>query len=114
MDLSIDVEKQGNCSVVKAIGRIDASTSDILEDAFMNLLDNGETKIILDMEKTEYISSAGLRVLVVITKQLYQSGHFCLCNANDNVNEILDMSGFHSFINSCDNLSEALENINQY
>lgn len=113
MSISINVEKQEICAVVHVGGRIDASTSEDLEDALLDLLDGGETRIILDLEETTYISSAGLRVLVVITKQVYDSGHFCLCNANDNVNEIIDMAGFNVFMNIYDDLPDALEKIEE-
>jgi len=113
MNISIDVEKQKNCAVVHVSGKIDAVTSETLEDALLDLLNGGEVRIILELEEATYISSAGLRVLVVITKQLYDSGHFCLCNANDNVLEIIEMAGFNVFMNIYDDLNDALEKIEQ-
>lgn len=111
MNIAINVEKESNYSIVHVTGKIDATTSDELEDVLVDLLENGEQNIILDLENTKYISSAGLRVLVAITKQVYDTGHFCLCNANDNVQEIIDMAGFNVFMNIYDNLSTAREKI---
>lgn len=111
MNITIKVEKETNCSIVHVSGKIDATTSDELEDALIDLLEQGEQNIILDLKDTKYISSAGLRVLVVVTKQVYDSGHFCLCNANDNVREIIDMSGFNVFMNIYEDLSTAKEEV---
>ncbi len=111
MDIAIHVEKESNYSVVHVTGKIDATTSDELEDTLVDLLEQEEHNIILDMKDTTYISSAGLRVLVVITKQVYDSGSFCLCNATDNVLEIIEMAGFNAFINIYDDLSTAKKQI---
>ncbi|MCK5099018.1 MAG: STAS domain-containing protein [Desulfobacteraceae bacterium] len=111
MNITITVEKEADCSIVHVSGKIDATTSDELEDTLIELLDQGKKNIILDLEDTNYISSAGLRVLVVITKQMYDSGNFCLCNASDNVHEIIEMAGFNLFMNIYDDLSTAKEKI---
>jgi anti-anti-sigma factor len=94
-------------------GKIDATTSDDLEDSLMELLDQGEENILLDLEGTHYLSSAGLRVLVAITKQVYDSGHFGICNASDNVYEIIEMAGFNVFMNIYDDLATAKEQISE-
>lgn len=112
MGIGINTEKETGYVIVHVSGKIDATTSDELEDTLLDLLDDGETRIIMDLEGAEYISSAGLRVLVAITKQVYDTGHFCLCNVTDNVYEIIDMAGFHVFMNIYDDLSTAIENIN--
>lgn len=111
MSISINVKKEQLFSIVHVSGKIDASTSDDLEDCLINLLENGENKIILDLENIEYISSAGLRVLIVITKQLYDTGHFCICNLSDNVMEIIEMAGFNVFMNIYGDLDDARSKI---
>ena len=113
MDITITVEKEDNCSVVMVSGKIDASTSDELEDTLIDLMDQGEQNIILDLQGTTYISSAGLRVLVVATKQVYDTGHFCLCNASSNVLEIIEMAGFNVFMNIYEDLSTAKDQITE-
>ena len=111
MDITITVEKAAAYSIVHVSGKIDATTSDELENALIELLDQEEKNIILDLADTHYISSAGLRVLIVITKQMYDSGQFCLCNASDNVLEIIEMSGFNVFMTIYEDLSTAKEKI---
>ena len=98
MDIDIKTDKHSTSTIVHISGRIDAATSDTLEDTIMDILDTGENRIILNLSDTNYISSAGLRVLVVVSKQLQEAGQFCLCSLNDNVREIIEMSGFNTFI----------------
>jgi anti-anti-sigma factor len=86
-------------------------TCDDLEDNLMTLLDDGETNILLEMSKTEYISSAGLRVLILITKQLYDTGFFGICQPSEQVMEIIKMAGFMTIMNVYDDLEDAKNGI---
>ncbi len=113
MDIDITIDKNSTFTIVHISGRIDASTSDKLEDAIMDILDSGENQIILELENTSYISSAGLRVLVVVSKQMQETGQFCLCSLNDNVREIIEMSGFNTFIDIYDGPETAQTAINE-
>jgi len=113
MGIEITVKKKETHSIVFASGRIDAISSDELEDNLISLLDQGETNIILNLNNVEYISSAGLRVLVVIAKQMYDSGNFCLCNSSENVLEIIEMAGFNVFMTIYDDLETAEANVNE-
>ena len=111
MDIDITVDKEETCTVVYVSGKIDAITSGELEEKLLDIIKNGENQIVLNLEKTEYISSAGLRVLIVVTKKLYDSGHFCICNASENVQEIIDMAGFSAFMTLYDDLETAKNGI---
>jgi anti-sigma B factor antagonist len=107
MDIEITIFKEDDYSIVNVAGKIDAITSEQLEDKLLGIIEDGEKKIILDLAETEYISSAGLRVLIVVTKYLYESGSFCICNASDNVQEIIEMAGFNAFMTLYDDLEAA-------
>ncbi len=113
MDINITVDKEELCSVVHVAGKIDAMTSEDLEDKLLGMIESGEKKIILDLQDTNYISSAGLRVLIVVTKYLYDSGYFCICNASDNVSEIIEMAGFNAFMTLYDDLETARNEIDK-
>ena len=106
MKIDITTGKENTYTIVHVAGRIDATTSDEMEDALMDILGQGQDRIILNLENIDYISSAGLRVLVVITKQLYDSGQF-FCTISDNVREIIEMAGFNTFMNIYDSLEDA-------
>ncbi|SLM32878.1 putative anti-sigma factor antagonist BtrV [Desulfamplus magnetovallimortis] len=106
MTLNITTDKKDGYSVVHVAGRIDTITAESLEDALMDILSEGEEKIILDLENVEYISSAGIRILVVITKQMYDSGEL-FCILSENAREIIEMAGVNTFVNICDTIAEA-------
>lgn len=67
------------------------------------------SKIVMDLRKTKFVSSAGLRLFLTIAKRLLApDGILCLCNANEIVTEILEISGFTSIIDVKPSLEEAL------
>ena len=108
MSIDINVEKKEKYSIVKVSGKVDATTSGELENTLVDIIENQESKIVLDLNDVTYISSAGLRVLVVITKQLLNSGYF-FCSISDNVKEIVQMAGFHTFMNIFDDIDAAIK-----
>lgn len=79
-------------------GRVDTYTAPDLEKAIDEELDNFD-ELTLDFEKLEYISSAGLRVLISTQKKSKKDGFsFKIRNVNDTVNEILRMSKFDKIL----------------
>ncbi len=79
-------------------GRIDTITSKDLEKEINDEMGNFDS-LILDFEKVEYISSAGLRVLIPAQKTLKKDNiPFVIKNVNDTVNEIFRMSGFNKIL----------------
>lgn len=76
-------------------GRLDATTSVEADRYFTGLLENNSDNLALDFKKLEYISSAGLRVMLLIAKKLQPKGQkIALCNLSPNVREVFDISGF--------------------
>lgn len=79
------------------IGRLDTNTASELEAAIHEI---NSVDLILDCEKLEYVSSAGLRVLLLIQKKVNNSiKSFALTNVCEDVKEVLHMTGFLSIIN---------------
>ncbi len=83
--------------VLRLNGRLDTNTSSSLE-LLSNELDD-ITKLILDFNKLEYVSSAGLRVLLSFQKIMNNKGSMELINVNSDIYEILEMTGFTSILN---------------
>ena len=99
-------------SVVALIGNLDTSTSPEAEAKVNELLDGGARKMVIDLEKTDYLSSSGLRVFLGAAKRMMASGgKVVLCNPNSLVKEILEHSGFDSIIEIKPSLDEALERL---
>ena len=86
--------------VISLIGRLDTITSPQLEEEINSFsLENIET-VILDLKELEYISSAGLRVVLMIHKKRNKlGGQLKLINVNDMILNIFDMTGMSEFLN---------------
>lgn len=84
-------------TVVALEGRLDTTTAPELEAALSEV--SKEDVLVLDLEKLEYISSAGLRVLLQQKKDRPENDSFVLTNVGADVKEILDLTGFSDILN---------------
>ncbi|NCA69845.1 MAG: anti-sigma factor antagonist [Sphingobacteriia bacterium] len=110
--MSILSTKNEDVLIVNPNGRLDTHTSPAAEQLITNAIEQGETRILVDFAQTDYISSAGLRVLLKATKQLKQAGgSFALCNANEQIREVLEISGFATIMPCYVSLDEAMREI---
>lgn len=88
-------EKQGNVTVLKLKGRLDAITSPKTEKRIFECINSGQHQILLNFSEVDYLSSAGMRMLLATTKKLKTlMGKLVLCSVNVNVMDVLRMSGF--------------------
>lgn len=111
--MSIVSSKDAAVLIVMPDLRLDTLTSPAADELIADAIDQGETRILVDFANTNYISSAGLRVLLRATKQLKQAGGvFGLCNANPQIREVLDISGFSTIMHCYANREEALLALN--
>ena len=90
-------------------GRIDTTTAPEFQKAIETLLANAAvTKMALDMAKVPYVSSAGLRVLLVAVKTLKpRGGTLTLCGVGAEVEQVLKLSGFQAFLKMAKTPEEA-------
>ncbi len=96
--LNITKEKNGNDLTLALEGRLDTTTAPELENVVKNEL-GGVTSLVVDMTKLEYISSAGLRVLLSGQKVMNSQGDMVIKNASDDIMEIFDVTGFTDILN---------------
>lgn len=78
-------------------GRLDTNTAPQLETELSDALD-GITDLVLDFGALDYISSAGLRVLLSIQKRMNQQGQMKVTNVNETINEIFEVTGFSDIL----------------
>ena len=108
--MEITVDDVGDIRVVRIAGNLDTQTSPVTEEQLTQLIEDGATKILLDFEKLNYISSSGLRVLLVAHKRLEgNSGQVRICNPNTMVREVFDTSGFSEIFSVYGSQAEALD-----
>ena len=91
----IEGETIGKVTVWMPEGRVDASSAPDLEKAMMAAIAEGGEAVVLDLSRTRYMSSAGLRVVLVVARELQaRKGQFAVCGLNDEVQELFEVSGF--------------------
>ena len=78
-------------------GRVDTKTAPTLEKCVLESL-SGVKKLVFDMEGLEYISSAGLRVLLMAQKEMNKQGDLKVINVNDDIMEIFEVTGFSDIL----------------
>ncbi len=94
--MEISVSPYKHCDLVKAKGRVDSYTAPQLAEAFNSITDAGRYKIAFDMSELDFLSSAGLRVLINTQKtcKRYNRGELVLVNIPENIYAALDLAGF--------------------
>jgi len=93
--MEIGEEKTGATLVVAPAGRLDSVSSGELERRLVGHLDAGERRLVVDLAGVEYISSAGLRVLLLLAKRLKPpAGALVLCGLGPSVRTVLELAGF--------------------
>lgn len=91
--MTIEKNKNGNELTVILIGRLDTTTAPGLEAELKQSI-SGVEKLILDFSSLEYLSSAGLRVLLAAQKVMNKQGEMIVRNVNETIAEIFDVTGF--------------------
>ena len=91
--MTIEIKRNGTETVIELVGRLDTTTAPALDKTINE--DMGETKnLVLDIKGLEYISSAGLRVMLGAQKKMQKIGSMKVINVSDVVMEVFDMTGF--------------------
>ena len=107
--MEISVREAGEFNVVELNGNFDTRTAIDVQSELTRLIEKGNKRLLINMEKVEYISSSGLRVLLFTAKQLLAAaGDLRLCRLNDTVQEIFTISGFNKILNVYGTEEEAL------
>lgn len=104
--ISREVEEK---MVVSVTGRLDAVSAPEFQEALMALIDQGASRLVLDLAGVDYISSAGLRSILVAAKKLRTGqGELAVAMLQETVKEVFEISGFNSILPVFDTLEAAL------
>lgn len=95
--MTIKKTANGNQLVIGLVGRLDTTTAPQLE-AELKASINGIEELCFDLAELEYISSAGLRVLLAAQKTMNRQGSMKIINVNETVMDIFDVTGFSSIL----------------
>ena len=91
--MTIEKTLNGTELTVTITGRLDTTTAPQLEAEFKQSI-TGVEKLVLDFATLEYLSSAGLRVLLAAQKVMNKQGEMIIKNVNETINEIFEVTGF--------------------
>lgn len=95
--MTINKQIEGQEAVIALEGRLDTVTAPDLEKELQEILPN-ITKLVFDFANLEYLSSAGLRVLLNTQKIISKVGKMIVKNVNDTIMDVFDMTGFSSIL----------------
>jgi anti-anti-sigma factor len=108
--MKITIRHANDVKIVELEGELDTNTSPDAESQLKELMEQGVKKILLNFEKMDFISSAGLRILLATGQQLKSdNGGLRVCSLNETVQEVFDISGFSTLLSVFPNETEALK-----
>jgi anti-sigma B factor antagonist len=108
--MEVTTKQFKRCDLVKATGRIDSNTAPQLAEAFAAINEADRFRIVFDMSDVDFISSAGLRVLINVQKtcKRWNRGELILVLVPERVHEALDLAGFVPLFKFYDDVVEAV------
>ena len=107
--MEIEVSKREGAVVVALDGWLDSVTSGELDQEMVRLIGDGEKYFVLDFEKVEYISSAGLRTILSANKKLKGSGgRLSVASLRHAVREVFEISGSTNIVRVFESVESAL------
>lgn len=92
--MDVREEKVGDVSILVPVARVDSSTAKAFEARVLAVVNSGAPKVVIDFSQLDYISSAGLRVVLVGAKMTRAPRKFALCGMKPHIREVFDVSGF--------------------
>ena len=112
-NLTVNGERKEGALIAKAAGRIDGSNAREFQDALETLLEGDIPSLVLNLEGVSYISSAGLRVILLVSKKLQRnSSKFGVCALSASISEVFQISGFDKIIKTHPTQADALSAVN--
>jgi anti-anti-sigma factor len=110
--MEIKKKKEQGILIVSVNGRLDALSSPDFDKKIGQIMDEGESSLIFEMNELYYISSAGLRSFLMIAKKIKgTSGKIALVSLQDIVKQVFEVSGFNQIIPIFDSIDNALKHV---
>jgi anti-anti-sigma factor len=111
----MDIEPIGNATVLKLMERVDSVTCIEVESALQSLISTTSRHVICDFSATKYISSAGLRVIMLAAKHLKQSGRqlALVCAKGNYIYDVFDLTAFAHLLPTSETVAEAVAKLSQ-
>jgi len=91
--MKLDTTTADAATIVRCEGKLDSNTSGELHGHLDELIEGGAQKLLIDLSGVDFVSSAGLRVLLMTAKRLSGDGGLRISGLNESVNEVFEISG---------------------
>ena len=109
MNIEVGKEQHDDVLVLSPVDRLDSANARAFEGIVLECIDGGENRVIVDFSRLNFISSSGMRVLLIAAKQLHaKQGKLALCAMPEHIHEVFRISGFDRIIPIRDSRSSAL------
>ncbi len=106
--MKIDTENVGDVSVVTVQGSIDGNTAPQAQEAILPLVHDG-CRLVVDMSGVDYMSSAGLRMMLLLYRRVAgSSGQIILSGLSEEIRDTMALTGFLDFFDTSENLQSGL------
>jgi len=108
--MEITTQEFKHCDLITIKGRVDSATAPQLAQALETANESGKYKLVVDMTKLEYMSSAGFRALLAAQRnsKKYNRGEVVLVNVPDRIREALELAGFTELFKTFDDTLTAV------
>jgi anti-sigma B factor antagonist len=108
--VEIIAEMQNDINIYRLIGRLDTNTSPRFEKKLFQAIFDGSKNMVVDFKDIDYISSAGLRVILKAFKALQrEDGRIMLCSMQDYIRELFEITGIDAVVPIVANIDDALK-----
>ncbi len=112
--MEIDIETVEQVTVVSMNGRLDSEAAHTVREQILSLTEQ-DCRILLNMAGVHYMSSAGLRVLLLIYRRIEEiAGAIIITGLDDRIRDVIEMTGFLDFFTTCDTVEEGIEALSTY
>lgn len=112
MDLQITVRKENDVPIIELVGEVDAYTSARFRESMVELIENGASNLIINMEKVEYIDSSGLGALVGGLKRASErEGHILIVCTNPQVRKVFEITGLEKVFSLFSSEADAIRSL---
>lgn len=107
--MEIQKETIDTVKVLSPIGRIDSQTAGAFQEEVIGLIEGGQSNVIMDFSQVDYISSAGLRVVLMAAKRCKAAqGTYAMFGLADHIKEVFEISGFLKILTLVEDKETAL------
>lgn len=111
--MEIKIEQEDEIKIIKIVGDLDGTTADEAREEIVPQIDK-DAKLVFDMGQCGYVSSAGLRVLLITAKKIKAvEAYGVLANLLEEVKDVMEMTGFGHILPTAETVDEAVAQIKE-